>query len=167
MCERSQLAVLPAPHRLSCRIFAFDMGWGPRIWVLQLPPAQDLDGGCKISYPWTCGCTCASAEAEHRAGYQTAGFHRPLQQVSTATGVSMSSIAFSHCQPALCVSNLADVLLVSHFELLVSVICSTFRINSSATRSRCFIDFQAISLSMRLFWMIFRRNADNAYCPPG
>lgn len=74
----------------------------------------DLTGGCKISHPCSCRCTCASAEAERTAVTELLG----------ATGAVTTSVAFSlHCQPTSCVSDLADILLVSHFDLLISAIC--------------------------------------------
>ena len=113
------------PHRFSCRISTLDTGLNKgKIWNLRLPPAYDLVRKCKISYPCACGRTCASAEAERTADYRMTGLHPLLQKASTVTGVIASSIAFAHCHPALCVSNLADFLLVSHFELLVPVVCS-------------------------------------------
>lgn len=103
------------------------------IWILQLPPAHDLVGVCKISYPWTYMCFCGSGA---HSRYRTAGWRRPLQLVSTLTGVTTSSIAFCHCQPALCISDLADLLRVSHFNLLVPVICRFF----ASTRSLYVLD---------------------------
>ena len=75
---------------------------------------------------WMCGCTCASAEAERTAGTDRLDGCRPSPQ---RQGSSRPVLLFTYCQPAPSVSDLADVLLVSHFELLILVVCSFFASN--------------------------------------
>lgn len=114
------------PHRFSCRISTLDTGLNKgKIWNLRLPPAYDLVRKCKISYPCACGRTCASAEAERTADTERLGSGRGC----------CHAFCFLQCQPTSCVSDLAEVLPVSHFDCLILAFCS-FRIKSTGPRSR-------------------------------
>jgi hypothetical protein len=70
-------------------------------------------------------CTCASADAERTADTERLGSGRGC----------CHAFYFLECQPTSCVSDLAEVLPVSHFDCLIPAFCS-FRIKSTGPRSR-------------------------------
>ena len=124
---RVQLAVTPTPHRFSCSLSTFDMDMtrvehlGSSV-AARTRSCRDMQDLISLDVR-THMCFCGSGV---HSRYRTAGWRCVLQQVSTLTGVLTLGIAFCLCQPALCVSNLADLLLVSHINLLIPVICSFF-----------------------------------------
>jgi hypothetical protein len=120
--RRTRLAVASTPRRFSCRIYRWTrISSRADFGAFIFRPHTILQGVPRSLIP---GYVDAHVLLRKRSALPVPNGWMAAGRLHNDRGRHQGYCFFCYCQPASCVNDLADVLLVSHFELLVPVICS-------------------------------------------